>query len=527
MRIKIAARQSDLARLQAQTVGRALQTALGSSAQIEYAFRASLGDLNLTDPLWKMPEKGVFTEDFLQDLIEGRCDLVVHSWKDLPTEARPQTDIVATLPRADARDLLLFRRDRLESVKASGQMRVLTSSPRRTYNLDGFFKSHLPFPVRDIAFENVRGNIPTRMRKLLSEDVDALILAKAAVDRLLQMDADEYREVQAELRQILRQCVWMVLPFSANPTAAAQGALAIEIRRDRKDLRELLDKVNCPQTFACVERERKILASYGGGCHQKIGVTVLRRAFGEITYLRGLTDAGEVLQQVRLQSPDSHRATVPPVATTDQVWPSPAQDGEAFFKRVELAATEWQQPITGARFLWVARAAALPTSQPIAAEQIVWCAGLQTWRQLALRGIWVNGTAEGLGETEPTRIETLLAFAPGAPVAWLKLTHETSARDAKLSGSSAGQAEEMTALATYRLVPLETVPDLRGKTHFFWMSGSAFTRALELYPEIRSGHHACGPGKTYQHLRSVLGEAASLTVYLSREDWRRDVVRVR
>ena len=110
--VRIAARHSDLARLQAYRVGDALKRA-HPGLEIVYNFRASLGDLNQTDPLWRMPEKGVFTEDFLKDLTQDAADLVVHSWKDLPTEPRPETEIVATLARADARDLLLFRRDRL------------------------------------------------------------------------------------------------------------------------------------------------------------------------------------------------------------------------------------------------------------------------------------------------------------------------------------------------------------------------------------------------------------------------------
>src|SRR5690606_12634019 len=109
MKLRIAARSSDLARIQAISVGEALlesSRAAGARLEIEYAFRQSLGDANLHDPLWKMPEKGVFTEDFRDDLLSGACDLVVHSWKDLPIDARSETMIAATLPRADLRDLL-------------------------------------------------------------------------------------------------------------------------------------------------------------------------------------------------------------------------------------------------------------------------------------------------------------------------------------------------------------------------------------------------------------------------------------
>src|SRR5690349_14814080 len=105
MKIKIGSRRSDLARVQALAVGRALKKA-HRDLEVVHSFKESLGDKNLSDPLWKMPERGVFTEDFVDDLIQGRCDVVVHSWKDLPAEPRTETAIVATLPRADQRDLL-------------------------------------------------------------------------------------------------------------------------------------------------------------------------------------------------------------------------------------------------------------------------------------------------------------------------------------------------------------------------------------------------------------------------------------
>ena len=146
MRLKIAARHSDFARLQAYRVADALR-AVDAGLQIEFQFRASLGDLNQHDPLWKMPEKGVFTEDFVNDLNSGQVDMVVHSWKDLPTEERTESLIAATLPRADVRDLLLFRRDRLARAQSLAQVTVLSSSPRRAYNLEPFFRSHLPFAV--------------------------------------------------------------------------------------------------------------------------------------------------------------------------------------------------------------------------------------------------------------------------------------------------------------------------------------------------------------------------------------------
>src|ERR1043165_7222821 len=119
MRVVLAARRSELARIQAFQVGRAL-TSAPPEIDVEYSFHESLGDKNLNDPLWQMPEKGVFTRDFREGLLRGDFDLVVHSWKDLAIEDDPETEIVATLPRADQRDLLLIRKDPWPKVEQTG-----------------------------------------------------------------------------------------------------------------------------------------------------------------------------------------------------------------------------------------------------------------------------------------------------------------------------------------------------------------------------------------------------------------------
>src|SRR5438034_11579193 len=124
MRVTIASRGSKLARIQALQVGDALRAA-HPHLEIDYSFRESLGDRNQNDPLWQMPEKGVFTQDFREGLLRGDFDLVVHSWKDLAIGEDPETEIAATLPRADARDLLLVREDRWREVEHTGVMTVL------------------------------------------------------------------------------------------------------------------------------------------------------------------------------------------------------------------------------------------------------------------------------------------------------------------------------------------------------------------------------------------------------------------
>ena len=475
MRVTIASRRSDLARIQAYQVGKALHSA-HPQLEIKHSFHESLGDKNQKDPLWQMPEKGVFTHDFRAGLFRGDFDLVVHSWKDLAIEDDPETEIAATLARADARDLLLLREDRWHQIVTTGIVSILTSSPRRAYNLDSFLRDALPAAVRELNFLNVRGNVPTRIRKLFQADVDGLVVAKAAIDRLLEAEQADFAITKAELRKALSRCRWMVLPLLANPSAPAQGALAIEISRNRDDLRNLLAPINSAETFAVVASERAILAGYGGGCHQKIGVSVLRRPFGEITFLRGLTDGGVVLDSCSLK-PTSSR---PEKALKQELWP---QDSSA--ARVFTSEGISAEPPPDGTALWIAKADALPASWKLECNQIVWASGLQTWRRLAQRGVWVNGCAESLGEHESPRIETLA----GSEIKWLKLTH------------TEGYQGEMPILATYRLVPRDGVPDFKGRKHFFWKSGSSFEYALSQNPWLTEMKHYCGPGNTQRVLQ--------------------------
>jgi hydroxymethylbilane synthase len=495
MRLVLAARRSELARIQAIQVGEALQKT-NPQITIEYSFHESLGDRNQNDPLWQMPEKGVFTQDLREGLLGGRYDLAVHSWKDLAIEDDPATEIAGTMSRADVRDVLLVRADRWADIDQTGSLTILTSSPRRAYNLDSFLRRAIPTKIRELNFVPVRGNVQTRIRKMWDPGADGLVVAKAAVDRLLEAERNEFTETRAFVQQAISQCRWMVLPLRANPGAPAQGALAIEIPRARKDLRTLLAHINSAETFNAVTREREILSTYGGGCHQKIGVSVLRRPYGEITSLRGLTDDGRVLDNYALE-PSRVR---PPKISRDRMWPLNAADAD-WFKREAIPATISEEFSA----LWISKADALPGDGCLSPSKIVWASGLKTWERLAKRGVWVNGCAESLGEQEHPRIETLA----GSDLNWLKLTH-----------ADAFAENGMQLLATYRLVPKDVGPNLNDKKYFFWTSGSGFERALALNPWLREMTHFCGPGNTERMLEK---RGVKPFVFLDREQWLKEM----
>ncbi len=498
MLIRISARSSFLARYQALQVGEALVRA-HPEHHVQYFFRESLGDKNLTDPLWKMPEKGVFTEDFISDLIEERTDLVVHSWKDLPTAKARHTEIVATLPRADQRDLLLMKKSSQAKLKNKKDVHILSSSLRRQKNLQEFLSAALPGDAHEIHFHNIRGNIPTRIAKLMAADeADGLILAKAALDRLLAAPWPDFQSMKAELLETLEKCDWMVLPLSENPNAAGQGALAIEVKKERPEISNLLAALNDAPTFSAAQKERDILASYGGGCHQKIGISILSRPYGEIKFLQGLTDQGEILNARTLTSNTSTEKT----KRREPVWSSSSL-------RPQLKRTEIDFEIPASiNALFVSRISAWRPFQGY-----VWAAGIETWKQLARIGVWVHGSAEGLGEFEDPQIQTLCQ----KPIAWGKLTHRQAKNNLLLKS-------HMRAIATYELALEGDLPskDILAAESFFWTSSHIFDLVTEQFPQILDRQHSCGPGNTWKAISEKLKgrgfEAAQ--IFLNETEWR-------
>ncbi|KAF4708106.1 hypothetical protein FOZ63_012169 [Perkinsus olseni] len=496
--LHIGSRRSDLARLQTLMVAELLEQEMG--VRVECHYKEAPGDTNLKDPLWKMPETGVFTSFLRDGLLEGSFDLVVHSWKDLPLAEEPGTTVAATLPRADPRDLLVIRRDAVEEIAASGgHLIVLSSSPRRQFNLTPFLKTVVP-GVTSVLFRDVRGNIQTRMRKLMEpgmheESLGArphgLVLAKAAVDRFIRSTGEEFRDSRELVEGYISKCHCMVLPLSANPTAAAQGALGVEVSTapGKEYVRKLVKALNDRTTFEAAWKEKEILNSYGGGCHQKIGCTILPRQYGRLMFLCGRTDGG-------LDLLDRHITPKTPLLEDLRLGegdPPPLQVGGAgglslFDREVDFEAGEKLMDAlkAGGREvgLWIAKASALPSSPPNLIECIndldipVWVAGTTSWRQLAKRGLWCTGSADGLGEQEDPDLSSI---APGLKK-WIKVTHCNAGERQHIAVPDGEPCKE--TLGTYALkskyTPESCPSDLKTATHIFWGSGSAYVEALRL-----------------------------------------------
>lgn len=497
MRIKIGSRKSDLARYQAYAVAETIK-ANHPNIEIEFVFTASLGDKNLNDPLWKMPEKGVFTEDLKKELVAGQLDIVVHSWKDLPLpDDNEPTKIAMTLPRADQRDVVLFSTSRISEVLSSQKLRVLTSSPRREQNLKTLLPNLFPGELQEIEFLPVRGNVPTRVRQLIEGKGDALVVAKAALDRLLTSEREDLQEAKSFLQDCMQQVQFMVMPLSENPTAAAQGALAVEVSKENSQLVEMLEAMDHKPTRKAVNWERDQLKAKGGGCHAPMGFSARTTRHGLVCFKKGLDQDQASFHFAKLNMDQ----LAWPNFESHEVFPLQPADSN-FFKRVPVEGVALE---TGDFF--VSRWTALESVTP-SAQRFLWTAGVKTWTRLAKMGHWVSGCSDQMGEEDPS-VSALL----GRKLALKRLSHLDA-----VEGS-------FPLLATYKLESLEQGPDLKNKKCFYWMSSTSFDAAVKLCPEILSGYHASGMGKTYDYLLDKVGDSSRVQAFYNFEQFKSEVLK--
>lgn len=248
--LRLATRGSPLAMWQANRVADLLQA---SGIEAELVVIETAGDRDLGLPLERLGGQGIFVKEVQAAVVAGVADAAVHSAKDLPSSqelSAPGLVLAAVPERADQRDVLVG--GRLDSLPVGSL--VATGSARRRVQLAD---------VRhDLAFAGLRGNIATRLDKVGASGVAAVVVAKAALDRL-----DWTPPVGRELE---------VLEPSTMVPQVGQGALAVECRKDDARTRDSLAAIDDPDAHAMVAAERAFLAELGGGCTQPVGAHARR-----------------------------------------------------------------------------------------------------------------------------------------------------------------------------------------------------------------------------------------------------------
>ena len=288
MKLRLGTRGSDLARTQSGTVAAALER-LGFA--VELAIIKTSGDQNTTGAFASIGPQGVFVREIEQALVDGSIELAVHSFKDLPTKSPPELTIGAVPPRVDPADLLLVRRDALAGAAVDwlplkAGARVGTASARRR----AWLKHFRP----DLTIEPLRGNVPTRVRRLEEGRFDAIVLAAAGVERL-----------QAEQRlgsalagiEVLR-----LDPLKFVP-APAQGALALQCRRDDARVLAALAQIDDAPSRAAVTAERDALARAEGGCDVAFGAYCV--AVGGTHQIVAMLERGGTVHSARVEGGDA------------------------------------------------------------------------------------------------------------------------------------------------------------------------------------------------------------------------------
>ena len=259
-RIVIATRESRLALWQAEHVKALLQS---RAAQVELLGMTTQGDQILDRTLSKVGGKGLFVKELEVALEEGRADIAVHSLKDVPMELPAGFELACVMAREDPRDAWVSAQyARLEDLPQGAV--VGTSSLRRTVLL----RALRP----DLKIEPLRGNLDTRLRKLDEGQYAGIVLAAAGLKRL---------ELASRIRHTFE--TEQMLP------AAGQGALGIEVRAGRDDLKALLAPLADQTTWLRVAAERAVSRAMGGSCSMPLaahavlegGVLSLRAAWGD------------------------------------------------------------------------------------------------------------------------------------------------------------------------------------------------------------------------------------------------------
>jgi len=254
--MKIGTRGSQLARWQADWV----RARLGESGvAAEIVVIKTRGDAEVDRPLHELEGKGFFTKEIEDALLDGRIDVAVHSLKDLPTGLPPGLALGAIPARHDPREALVSGKSIAELPTGA---RVGTSSLRRI--------AQIRFLRPDVEVVPLRGNVPTRVRKVVTRDgLDAALLALAGLERL---------DLGGKASPID--------PLDVMP-APGQGALGVEIRADDQSTKRALQPLHDRPSAIAVTAERTLLAALGGGCQAPVAAWVETRDTGSGKRLYG------------------------------------------------------------------------------------------------------------------------------------------------------------------------------------------------------------------------------------------------
>ncbi|MCA9795679.1 MAG: hydroxymethylbilane synthase [Candidatus Eremiobacteraeota bacterium] len=272
MKLRLGTRGSKLALTQSRGVAADLEAAC-PGLEVEVIIIKTHGDRDQNSALSSFPGKGIFTKEIEDELLAGGIDFAVHSLKDLPTELPAGLCLAPSPPRADPRDVLISATP-LNDLPVGAV--VGTGSARR--------RCQLQAARGDLEFREIRGNVPTRVRKWREGSYDAVVLAMAGVRRL-----------GLEAAGLLESEIHPLPPRLCLP-APGQGILGLEVRQGDEATLETLGRLCSAESETASQAERSFLRTLGGGCHIPAGA--LARLESEVLVVDGFlgTESGQLFR---------------------------------------------------------------------------------------------------------------------------------------------------------------------------------------------------------------------------------------
>jgi hydroxymethylbilane synthase len=515
--MKIIARNSRLSLIQAHIVKGKIDN-LDPSVEIEIFAKPSRGDLDTTTPIYEMGGRDVFTKDIDDFLIARQADFAVHSMKDVSIEHLEEKGFkTAVIEREIPHDIVIFSKKTFEKIQKSNPksskpnpqpsiLKIGTSSLRRQTLVPAFLQKALPNATHfDFKIEPIRGNVDTRLRKLQAGEFDAIVLAAAGLKRLLgaidkshtyfdvSENANLHLKTEPKIADLLENCHFMFLPLTECPPAAAQGALLVSCLADNTEGGKILEKINDFNLEKQLAAERTQTARYGGGCHQRFGVINVPYNGGEILMTQGLDTEGGKISDFKFQIPDLER-----LSGIKNLFSATSFMSD-FFER-QISQNIDYQKLRNAKTVFVSHHHAAIFDEKIleilrGGKKQIWASGTRTWFELARRGVWVSGCADGFG------LEWFCEMLGKAHT----LTEFDSKNCLLLTNSESGAAwenEGFDTLGTYDLKPTFTqgvIEGLKNADTVFWTS----YRQYHFYKKFiqKDVLHLCPSGKTADLLR--------------------------
>jgi hydroxymethylbilane synthase len=498
-----------------------LQAELEQNSNVSFATKyiATTGDLQTQAPLWQLDGQNFFTKELDTALLQKEVDFVVHSYKDLGSDRPQGISMVAITKRKYPHDILLIKKDTAAKISTIRHLRVGTSSPRRKALLEQSLCSVIPTASTtaissqlELEIVSLRGNVNTRIQKLKNGEYDCIVLALAGIERLANSP-----ESKQELEILLAELTFLVLPLSLFPGAAAQGALAVEMREEELNspLARVLKSVENADTAEEVTRERKAFRSFGGGCHLPMGLHVRKINNHFIHIYRGLKN-DKAYEEISLErplpvlpivrhSPIEEKAFVGfPVSKMKTLDKKKAENkylGHDFLWDELIEKQSYQQasperPIDANAQLFVTTPYAIPAlkhaiSSPFKGS--LWAAGQKTCAELLKLGHWVSGLSDlfGYSEIQLLQESQALKIMLGDQGKWQVLTNDTAT-------SSLGETVPCYT-RTIQKPSAAFAKKFSSLKIFYWSSFWQYQQYAKSFPFLLEGNqlqHCCGMGKT-------------------------------